>query len=130
MRFAGKFDGAENRLEPVTIGDAHEIRLNVHVNEPDALWLAAAQQLALYGMSQDEIESCIGPRLDMSIADCLKTLVSSLEIAGCENEDIAVIAKGEALATLGEVGLRTLMAELSRANRASGGHLLWPSEDD
>lgn len=128
MSFVGKVGRSYTPNEPVDVGSKHDILISVAVQEADTLWCAAAQRLEAYGLDQEDIEACIGPRVDVSIADCLRTLLVPFDLAGCAVQDIAVTARPDLFDAPGVLGLRSLITELSQSVDASAKRLLWASE--
>jgi hypothetical protein len=123
MSFIGQSGGFQKTNMPVEIGQRHEIFFNIAVRDGDALWCAAAQQLAGFGLAQDEIEACIGPRADASLEDCLRTLLAPFELAGCAVQDVAVAAKPDLLGAFVARDLKVLMTQLVESAQASVMHL-------
>mgnify|MGYP001055038975 CR=1 FL=1 len=123
MSFIGQSGEFETISVPAETGQRHEIVFNIAVRESDVLWCAAAQQLAGYGLEQDEIEACIGPRADVSLGDCLRTLLAPFELAGCAVQDLVVTARPDLTEALASRGLKVLMAELVQSTEASLRHM-------
>lgn len=123
MSFIGQSGGFQKTTMSAEIGQRHEIFFNIAVRDGDVLWCAAAQQLAGFGLAQDEIEACIGPRADAAVEDCLRTLLAPFELAGCAVQDVAVAAKPDLLGALVSRDIKTLMAELVESAEASVMHL-------
>jgi hypothetical protein len=79
----------------IEIGDIaglHDIRITLTVQNHEALWDAAAAKLDEVGLTDDDIVDCIGTRSDISLGDCLTTLVTPLTLPGCALTDVTVRA--------------------------------------
>jgi hypothetical protein len=119
MSFIGQSGEFHKTTMSAEIGQRHEIFFNIAVRDGDVLWCAAAQQLAGFGLGQDEIEACIGPRADACVEDCLRTLLAPFELAGCAVQDVAVAAKPDLLGGFWGKELKALVAELVESAEAS-----------
>lgn len=89
------FMTAHNRDTGIEIGDIaglHDIRITLTVQNHEALWDAAAAKLNSVGLDEDDIADCIGTRSDISLGDCLTTLVMPLNLPGCALTDVTVRA--------------------------------------
>ena len=130
MSFIGNGADFQKNSRPAEVGQRHDIVLNIVVKEEDALWCAAADRLAAYGLEPENIEACIGPRADISVIDCLRTLLVPFDLAGCAVQDVLVAAGSDKLETFGGGDIKSLIAELSQSVDASAKHLLLTSDRD
>jgi len=74
----------------------YRISLSLSVDDPQALWAAAAAAgLASPGMSKDEVVDTIGSGEDPEIADCLMLLLQPPRIAGVAFDDFTCRAVGK-----------------------------------
>ncbi|QJU57431.1 hypothetical protein HL653_06155 [Sphingomonas sp. AP4-R1] len=86
---------APNRDMGIEIGDIaglHDIRITLTVQNHEALWDAASAKLNSVGLTDEDIADCIGTRADISLGDCLTTLVMPLALPGCALTDVSVRA--------------------------------------
>jgi hypothetical protein len=87
------FTNAQDKNTGIGIGDIaglHDIHITLTVQNHEALWDAAAAKLSAVGLAEDEIADCIGDRADISLNECLTTLIMPLALPGCTLTDVAV----------------------------------------
>lgn len=115
--------GPLDRKMATEIGDnaaEHDVRLTLSIYDQDALWDAAATRLRSAGLADEEIADCIGSPADISLKDCLTTLILPLTLAGCKLSDIVV---REVLPDLGDI---LLAAAQATSHIGAGDHLPLP----
>lgn len=63
--------------------DGVEVSFTMKVVDYQVLWAAARDRLLSFELSIEEVEECIGPRLDVALSDCLLALLFPLDVPGC-----------------------------------------------
>jgi len=85
-------DGRRNQTRSTNWRDRpqpeYRVSLTLAVNDPQALWAAAAARLLCApDMTLGDVLDVIGPREDPSMTDCIATMAKPTAIAGCMLDD-------------------------------------------